>query len=369
MLKIEAIVDQILTNCDIADSHHAGLFSICGLALRLRDLYKWEKQLDPWVEKDSSEILEWIDDKEKNWDKLAEKQFNDITIFGNKYDPFDTVGINSVLEPYGFLYGGGYARGLKPTFFLAAIEDKRKIDGYTVYILGREPARDLLTIPALSQDDCVLIRQEPAKLFLWDKIFYIKKSGRYALGFALEKYGIKENNVKEVRRSLARIAKAEIGIYIYHELGELQDTVFDSCIWREIIATFPHTPIELLVRTVKDLLADTNEYGTLRFITKERKMTSLAFYVAFLDGLVKELFPEIITAFQEFTHTQNWQVINQAATCGYNTAKHNAQQISSIYQNGKQKNKLKWAEKEIVKRFLEPLGVKGTRHDASPPAP
>ena len=41
--------------------------------------------------------------------------------------------------------------------------------------------RDLLTIPALSQDDDVILRQDSAKLFLWDSIFYIKKSARPAL--------------------------------------------------------------------------------------------------------------------------------------------------------------------------------------------
>ncbi len=65
MLKIEAIIDQVLTNCDIADSQHAGLFSICGLALRLRDLYKWERALSPWEERESGEILEWIEQKER----------------------------------------------------------------------------------------------------------------------------------------------------------------------------------------------------------------------------------------------------------------------------------------------------------------
>ena len=361
MLKIEAIIDQVLTNCDIADSQHAGLFSICGLALRLRDLYKWEKELDPWIEKDSSEILEWIEEKEIKWDRLAEKQFDGITILGDQYDPFDTVGINSVLEPYGFFYGGGYAGSLKPTFFLAVIEEKKEIDGHSVYVLGRELARDLLTIPALSQDNCIIIRQEPAKLFLWEKMFYIKKSGRNALGFALENHGIKEQNYKDMQRGLSKIAKAEMGTYIYHELGELQDTNFDRDIWREIVATFPHTPIELLARTIKDFLADTNEYGTLRFIIRERKIASLAFYVAFHDGLIKELFPEIKEAFQEFTHGRNWQVIKQATTNGYNTAKHFAEGISNIYQNGKQKNNMKWAENEIGKRFLEPLGIKGTQ--------
>lgn len=360
MLNIEAIVDQILTNCDITDSHHAGLFSICGLALRLRDLYKWEKESDPWIEKDSSEMLQWIEDKEKKWDTLAEKQFTDITISGNTYDPFDTIGINSVLEPHGLLYGGGYARSLKPTFFLATIETKRQLDGHTVYILGRELARDLLTLPALSQDNCILIRQEPAKLFLWDNIFYIKKSGRPALRFALENFGIKESNYLALQRNLDRIAKTELETYIYHELGELKDSIFDRFIWREIVASFPHTPIELLVRAIKDLLADTNEFGTLSYIVRERKSASLAFYVAFLDGLIKELFPEIIQAFREFIPSKNWQTITQAVTCGHNTAKHHAETISRIYRDGKQKNNMKWAEDEIVKRFLEPLGIKGT---------
>ena len=48
-MDIKALREQVLHNCTISDSHHAGLYSICGLALRLRDLYKWEKGLDPWV--------------------------------------------------------------------------------------------------------------------------------------------------------------------------------------------------------------------------------------------------------------------------------------------------------------------------------
>ena len=38
MIAIETIMNQVLQNCNIADSQHAGLYSICGLALRLRGL-------------------------------------------------------------------------------------------------------------------------------------------------------------------------------------------------------------------------------------------------------------------------------------------------------------------------------------------
>jgi hypothetical protein len=46
--ELKSFTRQVLRNCDISDADHAGFYSICGLALRLRDLYKWENQLPPW---------------------------------------------------------------------------------------------------------------------------------------------------------------------------------------------------------------------------------------------------------------------------------------------------------------------------------
>jgi len=331
------------------------------LALRLRDLYKWEKGLDPWIEEDSSKILEWIGEKEEKWEKLAEDDFGEIEFLGTKYDPFDARRINALLEPKGVIYGAGYVHGLKPSFLLAIVEDKRQIDGYPVYILGRELARDLLTVPALSQDNCIFIRKEAAKLFLWNQIFLMKKSGRDALRVALENYGIEEQDQKALQRNLAKISAAETETYIYHELGEIRDTVFDRDIWRNIVSTFPHTPVELLARTVKDLLADTNEYGRLRYITRERKTASIALYVAFLDGLRKELFRELIEAFEEFVRTRDWEVIEEAISVGYDTGKQHAEVITNIYQRAKQSGDMKWAENEIKKCLLTPLSNKGKR--------
>ncbi len=370
MLDLDHLTRQVLENCSISDSRHAGLYSVCGLALRLRDLYKWEKGLDPWIEMDSSEILNWIGEKEENWDQLEEKEFSEIILLDKTYDPFDAGGINEVLEPHGFLYGAGYVHSLKPSFLLAVLEEKRLVDGYPVYILGRELARDLLTMPALSQNDSIMIRKEAAKLFLWDLIFFIKKSGRGALQFALESYGVKGEDSDALRRNLARISAAETETYIYHELGEIRDTVFDRKIWRDVIATFPHTPIELLALVVKDLLADTNKHGKLRHIVREQKEASLALHVAFLDGLRKELFPELKEAFQEFTETHNWQVIEQAISSGYTRAKSYAETMGRIFREGKQKNDMKWVEVEMEKQLFSPLGmgkVKGAENASNKP--
>ncbi len=357
MIQVKDIVNQVLDNCSICDSRHSGLYSVCGLALRLRDLYKWEKGLDPWVEKDSSEILEWIGEKEEEWDRIAGEDFVEITILGNTYAPFDSSGINTVLEPHGLFYGAGYVYSMRPTFFLATLEDKKEMDGQPVYILGRELARDLLTIPALTQGECILIRKESARLFLWDQMFFIKKSGRDALRFALQHCGVNGQEPGELQKNITRISEDQIETYVYHELGEIKDSIFDRETWREIIATFPHTPIELLARTVKDLLADTNQYGTLRYIARERKTASLGFYVAFLDGLRKQLIPHLVDAFRQFTLTPDWEIIEQATDDSFNTARYYAGALCSIFQEGKCKNGMKWTQNEIQRRLLRPLGI------------
>jgi hypothetical protein len=350
--ELKSLTRQVLQNCDISDAYHAGLYSICGLALRLRDLYKWEKQLPPWEERDSSEILDWIDAKETRWEAFAENDYGQLCLFGKNFDPFDSVGVNAVLEPHHIYYGAGYAHSLKPTFFLAVIENKTRSNGYSIYTLGRELARDLLTIPAMSQNDHVLLRQESANLFLWDKIFYINKSGRDALNFALEHLGITEKDPSVLRRHLPEIFAAVRDTYIYHELGEIQDATFDRESWREMVAAFPFSPVEFLARSVKDLLADTTVYGTLHHIIQKRQTAGLAFYVAFIDGLVKEFFPEISVAFQEFAKSEDWRIIEQAVKDGYQTAQKHAVLLMDTYRDGVKKDNLEGAATEIQKRLL-----------------
>jgi hypothetical protein len=350
--ELKSLTRQVLQNCDISDAYHAGLYSICGLALRLRDLYKWEKRLPPWEERDSSEILDWIEAKETRWEAFAENEYTELSLGGKDYDPFDSDGINAVLVPHNIYYGAGYAHSLKPTFFLAEVAHKTRFNGYRIYTLGRELARDLLTIPAMCQNDSILLRQQSANLFLWDKLFYIKKSSRPALNFALENLGIADRDPTLLRQHLPDIFGAVKDTYIYHELGEIQDTTFDRQSWREMVAAFPFSPVEFIARALKDLLADTNEYGTLHHIIQQRQTAGLAFYVAFIDGLAKEFFPEISIAFQKFIRTENWGVIEQAVAQGYQNAQTHTMLILDIYRDAVKKDDLGHAEKEIQKRLL-----------------
>jgi hypothetical protein len=346
------ITRQVRRNCDISDAQHAGLYSICGLALRLRDLYKWENRLSPWVENESADILEWIDTRETRWEKLADEKPAPIAIDGRLYDPFDTAGINAALASRGLYYGAGYAHSLKPTFLLARLEQRRLVEGHTVYTLGCELARDLLTIPALSVDDGIVLRREAARLFLWDKMFYIKKSGRPALNFALFHCGIESPTYSDLQRNIDKIMDVQTPTYVYHEIGEREDTVFDRTLWREIIATYPHTPVELAARAVKDLLADTAEKGPLKRIVKKRAAAALGFFVAFSDGLGKTLFPELPVAFQLSAASGDWQLIEEAVRAGNRSARKKADTILTTYTQGRRQHDLQWAAEEIERQLL-----------------
>ena len=351
-LNIDNFARQVRKNCDISDAQHAGLYSICGLALRLRDLYKWEHQLPPWIEKDSTEILDWIDAKENKWEKLTDNKFVGLQINGQNYDAFDSRGVNKILEDSNFYYSAGYAFSLKPTFLLAHIESKEQIKGHTVYFLGRELARDLLTIPALSQDSGIILRQDAARLYLWDKITYINKSGRPALLYGLSHCGLDNPSSTELQDHLDEILTVQSRTYIHHEIGELEDIFFSRKVWREIIAEYPHSPVELSARAVKDLLADTGPNGSLQDIIDRRDFAALGFYVAFFDGLRKEFFPELAVAFQLFTHAGEWELISEAIESGRRTARSHADLMATVFKEGQHRQDPQWAAKEIERQIL-----------------
>lgn len=355
MRELKHITDQVLHNCNITDAKYAGVYSVCNLALRLRDLFKWEHDLDPWIEKNPSEVLEWIGYREQQWEDLIDKEYIHIDIQGETYEPFDAESINAVLEPFNLHYGAGYARSLKPTFFLAVVEEKKTVNGCSVYFLGRELARDLFTCPAQSVTNNILIRKASAKAILWDQIFYITNSGKNALRFALNEYGIHLNDYESLHQHLDLIVSNETNTYLYHELGEIEDTVFGHHIWKEIIATFPHSPVELLVRSIKDLLANTGQYGMLNYIIREKRSASLGFYVAFMDDFTKKIFPEMIPTFYTFTKDRDWDAIKKAMSAGYTTAKNYAESICYFFEKGKKKGDNKWTETELTRQLIEPL--------------
>ncbi|MFH1773524.1 MAG: Sfum_1244 family protein, partial [Methanobacteriota archaeon] len=117
-MNIEEIVNQVRHNCEISNARSWGGYSICGLLLRLRELYKWEIEAQPWAKIDTPALMSWIDEKERKWKEISNREFRNIEINGILHNPFDVEKINEEL-PQGFLYGAGYVAAMRPSFFLA----------------------------------------------------------------------------------------------------------------------------------------------------------------------------------------------------------------------------------------------------------
>jgi hypothetical protein len=204
----------------------------------------------------------------------------------------------------------------------------------------------------MSQDGGIILRLDAARLFLWDKISYIKKSGRPALKFGLHHCGLEDPSTNELQLNLDNILAVQRQTYIHHEIGEIEDTIFCRETWQEIIAAFPHTPIELSARSVKDLLADTGPKGSLQDIINRKDAAALGLFVAFFDGLGKEFFPELPVAFQLFTTSGDWQVIEEAAEAGRRTARKHAETMTTVFREGQNRQDLQWAAEEIKTRLF-----------------
>jgi len=56
--------------------------------------------------------------------------------------------------------------------------------------------------------------------------------------------------------------------------------------------------------------------GPLRTIVREENENLLLLYVALLDGIRKDLFPEMMSAFREFRETREWSLIEEARKAG-----------------------------------------------------
>lgn len=320
-MDMENLKEQVKLNCIISDARFWGYYSICGLLMRLRELYRSEKSLMPWDKTPEEGISEWIGATEARWKRLEHENFRPIELGGASYDPFDVDGLNTLLNREGFVYGGGYGRFNKPTFFLATLEEKREVYDYLIYYSGRELCRDLSTSVAMLQGRCIFMRLEALKTLLWDKLHELQ--GRRFGGLlkeAFSSHGIEgKESSEELNNKIDALCSEVSELFVLHETGEaFEDEHSDE--WLEILQGNADRAAEFYVRGVKDLLADTSEKGPLRYIIKGRKKSLLNFHVALLDGIRKEIFPEIMNAFQKFSDSGDWSLLEDARRIGYRRA-------------------------------------------------
>jgi hypothetical protein len=356
MIDIQSLSAQIKQNCNISDARYWGYYSLCGLLLKLRDLYRIEKRLRLWEKIDQKDIGEWITKRENLWRELEDTDFGKIAINGDVCDPFEVARINNTLLQGGLVYCAGFGVHMKPSFFLADILSKGDIEGFTVCITGREYARDLSDYPAMLQGDTIFTRTDPIKHLIWNRFEELRyKKSKCALAFAFSKYGIapEDEPSEDIDRRIEQVALSEAETYVYHEVGEAMEGERIGEVWKNLLASLSDGRAEIFARAVKDVLSDTSEHGMLRHIIENRKEGSLGFHMVFLGGMRKVIFPEILDAFQQFLETGDWRTIEQAQETGHRKAEGYAERLLSIYRRQPDsKSLIESIESEILSGLL-----------------
>jgi len=308
---VTPLLEDIKHNCDISDAQFWGYFSICGLLMRYRDLYRSEQGLEPWAPIDREAIARWIQHKEARWPELEDRPFRNLTIEGVRRDPFDLDAVNGFLERQDLIYGAGYGMYLKPSFFVARAVSASEVEGHRVVTTDREVVRDLFTSPAMLQGGTIFLRLEPLKAYLWDRFVQIAPGRCAALAGAFRLFGIEPGRSPDraFEEALGRMASVYAAVLLRHELAESAESAPD---WRKVLADVRDRKVELYMRSVQDVLADTADRGPLRRIIVDRDERSLALYVGLLDGYRRVLFPELRRAYSAFEKDKNWQAVDEA---------------------------------------------------------
>ena len=114
-----------------------------------------------------------------------------------------------------------------------------------------------------------------------------------------------------------------------------------------MIAAFPGTRVEFLVRHVKDLLADTSPSGTLPHICRMRDTATLAFYVVFADSMSKALWPSLFDSLDDLVRTGAWESVENAVAAARAAAGRLAERIMSVFRDGRDRDDLTRAQVRI----------------------
>jgi hypothetical protein len=345
------LMQQIKLNCTISDAHFWGYYSICGLLLRLRELYRNEQSLMPWDEIPRAEIADWIASTEAQWKVMEDRPLRPLEVGDRLYDPFEVDELNALLSGQGLVYGGGYGRFNKPTFFLAHLLGTAERGDYRIFYAGRELCRDLSASVAMLQGRCIFMRLDSLKILLWDKLQELRsRKFRGVLGEAFASWGIEGPSLspEELSPKIDSLAVRLSELFILHEMGEaFEDEYADE--WLTILSNNRDRAAEFYVRGIKDLLADTSEKGPLKWITNAMDIPLLNCYMVFTDGIRKEIFPEMVSAFQMFAEGRGWSFIEHARMKGYEKATELRGHVLRLWREGKREDM-----GASIKKYLSP---------------
>ena len=308
MIDADTIKSRVQHNCHISDARFGGQHTLCIFLLKMREYYRWEsgRGFDETIPQ--AELGDWLTAREALWDDIEEQPFTPISIAGQDYDPFDSEAINRQLTPQGLVYSAGYGQWCKPHFMLAELLQQRDDEGVTIYHAGTELARDLVAPPAMTLGQTIMVRRESLQRMLWERIeeWQWRKSGIRPAAMLAYDFDA------DPMAALEQMTDHEMHTVTLHELGEARAAHILGPDWQAMVASLPRSRAEMLARGVRDHLADC--LVTLPTLLAEGNHASLHFYIDNLKTIRRELFPALLTAYQQWCDQHDPQPIASVVT-------------------------------------------------------
>lgn len=289
------LTKAVQQNCHIADASHAGDYTLCIYLLKMRELFRWEHKESFSTNLANNTVGRWLRQREELWEELEGGDYLNIEIENESISPFESDSINSKLQQHQLVYSGGMGINNRPHFFLADLDFYEETKQYSLYIAGKEYARDMSAPPAMSNQNSIFIRKESFRRLLWEKL----ETWRWnkpdnALGRAFACYDCDN----DLDNALTQMTSAEIDNVILHERGEIQAGQLLGNQWEDLLFSLPHSKASIMLRAVRDHLADS--LTTLPALLNLNAVPSWHFYFGNLNNMRKDLYPSLIKGYDEW---------------------------------------------------------------------
>lgn len=309
--ELSSLRATVQRNCHISDAQHARNYTLCTYLLKMREFYRWEQGYPFNAPLPKDELGDWLSGREALWGQYEESGFEPLRLSQNEFDPFDTSGINRELTPQGLVYSGGYGGHATPHFFLADLIREERRHGLSVFVAGREHARDLAAPPAMLLGGTLFIRRESMRRMLWEKIEEWRwKKPQDAMARAMSHYDFES----DFDRALEQMADNEVESALLHEVGEWRAEESLGQDWGALLLAVSGSRGELVARAVRDHVAD--GLSTLPELLEQGNEAGLHFYFANFKGMRRELFPELTEAYQRWVEQGTLEPLRATARKG-----------------------------------------------------
>jgi hypothetical protein len=324
------LIDTVQMNCHISDARHAGNYTLCIYLLKMREFFRWEQKLPFGNKLSTDDIGSWLTEREELWTEVENHDYHTISIDGQQLDPFESEQVNEALTQHELVYSGGLGVKNKPHFFIAELEKKTSVKQYSIYISGREFARDLTSPPAMSHDRNIYIRRESFRRMIWEHTDQWRwNKAENAMARAIRCYDFDT----DLEGSLDAMTDNELDAAILHEIGEIQAGESLEG-WHRMMDDISFTKAEIMARAVRDHFADT--LHTLPTLIADDNHASIHFYFANLTNMRKHLFPSLMQAYHDWCEHQDIDIIASKVDTALAHWRDLSQQMLALHQQDAQ---------------------------------